>query len=58
MSEKNEIIEEIRRARKEIEREYDSDPEKIFLSYRARQEQSPQEYFTGKPVIIRKSKAV
>ncbi len=57
MNEENEIIEEIRRARKEIEKEYDRDPEKIYLSYKARQEQSPQEYFSGKPVKIRKSTA-
>ena len=57
MNEKNEIIEEIRRARIEIEKENKNDLEKIFLSYKARQKQNPQEYFSGKPVKIRKSKA-
>ena len=56
MNENNEIIEEIRRARKEIEKENENDLEKIFHSYRARQEQNPQEYFSGKPIKIRKSK--
>ena len=57
MNEENEIIEEIRHARKEIEKENENDLEKIFLSYKARQEQNPLEYFSGKPVKIRKSKA-
>jgi hypothetical protein len=57
MNEKNEIIEEIRHARKEIENENDGDLEKIFLSYKSRQDKNPQEYFTGKPVKIQKLKA-
>jgi hypothetical protein len=53
----NEIIEEIRRARKDIEKEYEGNPEKIYLAYKARRDQNPQEYFTGKPVKIKKSEA-
>lgn len=56
MNEKNEIIEEIRRARKEIGDEYENNPEKIFLAYKARQKKDPQKYYSGKPVKIRKSK--
>jgi hypothetical protein len=56
MNEKSGIIEEIRQVRKEIENENENDLEKIFLSYKVRQEQNPQEYFSGKPVRIKKSK--
>jgi hypothetical protein len=56
MDENNEIIEEIRRARKEIGNEFENDPEKIFRAYKARQKKNPQKYYSGKPVKIRKSK--
>jgi hypothetical protein len=56
MNEKNEIIDEIRQARKEIGDEFANDPEKIFLAYKARQKKNPQKYYSGKPVKIRKSK--
>lgn len=57
MNEKNEIIDEIRQARQEIAKENENDLEKIFQSYRNRQANNPQEYFSGTPVKIRKSKA-
>jgi hypothetical protein len=57
MNEKNEIIDEIRKARQEIAKENENDIEKIFQSYKKRQEHNPQEYFSGTPVKIKKSKA-
>ena len=57
MNEKNEIMEEIRRVRKEIGKENEDNLEKIYFSYKTRQDQNPQEYYSGKPVKIQKSKA-
>jgi hypothetical protein len=57
MNEKNEILEEIWEARRNIEKENKNDLEVIFKTYQKRQQENPSEYFSGKPVHIQKTKA-
>lgn len=57
MNEKNYLLEEIWKARKEIEQENNNDLEKIYKTYKARQLKHPQEYYSGNPVKLKKLKA-
>jgi hypothetical protein len=54
---KNELLEEIWKARKEIEKQNDNDVDKIYKKYKLRQDKNPQEYFSGKPIHLNKLKA-
>ncbi len=57
MNDKNGIMEEIWRARKEIEEENQNDLEEIYKKYSERQQKNPSEYHSGKPIEIKKTKA-
>ncbi len=57
MTDGNRILEEIWKARKEIEEENQSDLGKIYAKYSERQQKNPAEYHSGKPVEIKKTKA-
>ena len=55
MNDNNDILEELWKSRKEIEKENDSNIDKIYEKYL--QKQHPSDYYVGKPVPISKSKA-
>ena len=57
MNDENEILEELWKSRKEIEKENDNNIDKIYEKYLQRQKQHPSDYCVGKPVPISKSKA-
>ncbi len=57
MNEKDEILEEIWNARKKIEEENNNDVELVFKKFKSKQDQNPQDYYSGKPTKIQKSKA-
>jgi hypothetical protein len=57
MNDDNEILEELWKSRKEIEKENNNNIDKIYEKYLQKQKQHPTDYYIGKPVLISKSKA-
>jgi hypothetical protein len=57
MNDDNEILEELWKSRKEIEKENSNNIDKIYEKYFQKQKQNPSDYHIGKPVAIPKSKA-
>jgi len=57
MNEKNELLEEIWLARREIEQKNNYDIEKIYKTYKTRQAKHPRKYHSGNPVKLKKLKA-
>lgn len=57
MNDTNELLEELWKSRKEIEKENDNNIDKLYETYFQKQNQHPSDYYIGKPVPISKSKA-
>jgi hypothetical protein len=57
MNDGNEILEELWKSRKEIEKENNNSIDKIYEKYLQKQKQHPSDYYVGKPVPTSKSKA-
>jgi hypothetical protein len=57
MNDRNELLEELWKSRKEIEKENDNNIDKLYETYLQKQKQHPSDYYVGKPVPISKSKA-
>jgi hypothetical protein len=57
MNNKNGILEELWKSRKEIEKENNNSVDKIYEKYLEKQKQHPSDYYIGKPMPISKSKA-
>jgi hypothetical protein len=57
MNDTNELLEELWKSRREIEKENDNNIDKIYETYLQKQKQNPSDYYVGKPVPISKSKA-
>ncbi len=57
MNDTNEILEELWKSRKEIEKENGNNLDKIYEFYLKKQKQNPSDYYIGKPVVIPKAKA-
>jgi hypothetical protein len=57
MNDDNEILEELWKSRKEIEKENNNNIDKIYEKYLQKQKQHPSDYYIGKPAPISKSKA-
>jgi hypothetical protein len=57
MNSGNEILEEIWKARQEIEQENGHDMEAIYKNYLRKQSEHPSDYYSGKPVKVKKTGA-
>jgi len=55
--EKNELLEEIWNARKEIGEQNHNDIDLIYKKYKARQEKNPGKYFNGNPAKLNRLRA-
>jgi hypothetical protein len=57
MNRRNELLEEIWEARRKIEQESNNDLGEIYKKYSRKQTEHPAEYYSGEPVVLKKSKA-